>query len=440
MHPPSSIRLVALLLTLIVAMGCQQSPSVMPPNSAAHLPTGSSVSPALVAPVAQPPHHESAAPLRVRDTSTQTLEFGTDSTWSGAVELFDTTIPGAKWVWDTAQADNGGTATISKSFTLPQDASNVSGTFDVACDDSCQVFINDTLVAEVVIGNLQHHTIPTGLLQPGQNTVRIEGHNNECPGCTVQQNPGCIVFKASIIYTIPGPSPSPSPTPTPSPTPSTQDPVLELMCPVLLERDLVAQCPITSLSAIGQRVAFRDPRAPGRILGMILKLTQQVLQFCKASNPTCSEAVNRLGPAIDSLTIEEPIGNREFIRVVAFDKGRVGKIKVREFTLRGDETGLSTFLNVPDPHATEVIQAVSDAGKQGVLSAVKFSERSIFFLGLVIVQTPGGTPNERVNAIHFEFQLSALDSLDAYMKDMSAADYFNKYYSEKLMAIAQPII
>lgn len=197
---PTLIRLAA-LLALASATGCQQASRVVP-----SLPAARPLANALAAPAA-------VAPLRVSDASSTALTFGTDGTWSGAVALFDTTLPGAKWVWDTAQADNGGTAVISKSFTLPQDAANIAGAFDVACDDSCKVFVNNTLVAEVVIGALRHHTIPAGLLAPGQNTMVIEGHNNDCPGCTVQQNPGCIVLTATITFGFASPSPSPTPTP-----------------------------------------------------------------------------------------------------------------------------------------------------------------------------------------------------------------------------------
>jgi hypothetical protein len=85
-------------------------------------------------------------------------------------------------------------------------------------------------------------------------------------------------------------------------------------------------------------------------------------------------------------------------RVVVLRRGRP---RVADFRLRQGEGGLSLFALVDEPGPDEILDAVRAAGKQGELALAVLSTAEIRALGLVLVRTPGGTPVEAVNRIHF---------------------------------------
>src|SRR5437870_6948745 len=124
----------------------------------------------------------------------------------------------------------------------------------------------------------------------------------------------------------------------------------------------------------------------------------------------------------------------EFIRVVTLRKGEAGP---SEFMLRKGEKGLSLFANAEKPSPAEAIDAVRLMGKRGVLAAVSLKRRDIRNLGLIIVQTPGGTGNEEVNAIHFEARLPFFRRLWLRLYGTAPHEYFNKAYSKGLCRLAQ---
>jgi len=119
----------------------------------------------------------------------------------------------------------------------------------------------------------------------------------------------------------------------------------------------------------------------------------------------------------------------ELIRVVALSKD---EFKLSEFMLRKSENGLSLFARVERPSPAEAIEAVRLMGKRGDLIAVSLKPRDIRNMGLTIVQTPGGTGNEEVNAIHFELHLPFFRRLWIRLRRIPVHEYFNESYSHKL--------
>src|SRR5947209_7137785 len=92
-------------------------------------------------------------------------------------------------------------------------------------------------------------------------------------------------------------------------------------------------------------------------------------------------------------------GPKELLRIVALRKGRLSPA---EFRLRQGEQGLSVFACVERPSPAEVIAAVRAAGKRGELAAAVIAVQEIQALGLILVRSRGGTPQAKVNAIHYE--------------------------------------
>ena len=125
---------------------------------------------------------------------------------------------------------------------------------------------------------------------------------------------------------------------------------------------------------------------------------------------------------------------KEFLRIVTL---RRGKLKPAEFNIRDGEKGLSLFAHRAEPNAEEVISAVRAAGKQGFLAAAAISAQQIAALGLRVLQTKGGTPDARVNAIHYEARLSFLRKLFLRLRGIRHHEYYNEHLSPKLCAVAR---
>jgi hypothetical protein len=95
------------------------------------------------------------------------------------------------------------------------------------------------------------------------------------------------------------------------------------------------------------------------------------------------------------------------------------------------------FAKVDQPSAAEVIDAVRAAGKQGDLAAAIIEVQEIRALGLNLVQTPGGTPVSKVNAIHWEARLPFLRQLLLWLRGRRPVEFFNDYFSRELYEIAR---
>jgi hypothetical protein len=124
----------------------------------------------------------------------------------------------------------------------------------------------------------------------------------------------------------------------------------------------------------------------------------------------------------------------ELIRVVAWSKD---EFKPSEFMLRKGENGLSLFARMEKPSPAEAIETVRLMGKRGDLIAVSLKTSDIRKMGLTLVQTPGGTGNEEVNAIHFELRLPFFRRLWVRLRRIPVHEYFNESYSHKLFCAAR---
>jgi hypothetical protein len=128
------------------------------------------------------------------------------------------------------------------------------------------------------------------------------------------------------------------------------------------------------------------------------------------------------------------VPDEELLRVVVV---RRGKVRPTEFRLREGEAGLSLFHKANSPSASEVIEAVRAAGKQGELSVVEIPARLFRDLGLRLVRTPGGTPDPAVNAIHVEARFSWWRRLVLRLRRRPAHDEFNDRITPRLAEAAK---
>lgn len=113
-------------------------------------------------------------------------------------------IPGARWVWDTADFDNGGDAIITRTIVIPAGASNIQAYVDSGFDDSGEVIVNgQNLGGGGSYYYAGRHNI-SNLLRPGENTIVLHGYNGNCNGCTsTLENPGGVIGKLTASWTIP---------------------------------------------------------------------------------------------------------------------------------------------------------------------------------------------------------------------------------------------
>ena len=124
----------------------------------------------------------------------------------------------------------------------------------------------------------------------------------------------------------------------------------------------------------------------------------------------------------------------ELIRIVRL---RRGTTKPSEFSLRPGETGLSLFEMRDSPDPSRIVQAVRDAGKQGELAAAAIPVATLAKLGLRLVQSVGGTPDETINEIHWEARLGRGVSFLLWLSRKSRHEYFNANIAGQLCDAAR---
>lgn len=118
---------------------------------------------------------------------------------------------------------------------------------------------------------------------------------------------------------------------------------------------------------------------------------------------------------------------------------RKGKARSSEFRLCPDETGLSLFLAADHIDPNTLVAAVRPAGKQGDLAVAEIPLDVIHQLGLVLVRTPGGTPDPEANALHVEARLSWWRRLVLQFRRETIHDWFNEHITPELAATARLI-
>jgi hypothetical protein len=124
------------------------------------------------------------------------------------------------------------------------------------------------------------------------------------------------------------------------------------------------------------------------------------------------------------------------VRVVAI---RRGKLRVAEFALRDEETGLSMFVCETEEDVQLAVSAVRAAGKIGHLAAAALTQQDISALGLELIPVPGATPDERVNKLHVEARLSRSAQETARRLGQQPWDFVNQQLAGALHARARLI-
>ena len=169
------------------------------------------------------------------DTSTQWSANGTS--WQPAVACFVysgwPTIPGATWIWRTATTDvvaeynsvPAGGWYFRRTFSLPANATNISGSIKIDDDNSYSLSVNGHAVGGA--GTMSKdgpdpspytwQTVNTwditSYLTPGQNTISIRALNYFSTG-DYTSNPAGLIFLATINSTTPAALSVSVPTPT----------------------------------------------------------------------------------------------------------------------------------------------------------------------------------------------------------------------------------
>ncbi len=96
-------------------------------------------------------------------------------------------------------------------------------------------------------------------------------------------------------------------------------------------------------------------------------------------------------------------------------------------------------MHVKEPGPSTIVEAVRAAGKQGDLGVAAVSVETLTALGLVLVQTPGGTPSEEVNRLHLEARVPWFRRFWLWLRFRSLTDYFNEEMSPRINAVARLI-
>lgn len=126
-------------------------------------------------------------------------------------------ISGAQWVWDTTAFDNGGTARVGRTFTIPVGATDIEGIVHSGFDDGGTVVVNGVDLGSGGVWYAAATHDVSSYLHSGENTVTLNGQNGFCESCTnTQGNPGGIVGKITASWSTGGATPTPEPTPTPT--------------------------------------------------------------------------------------------------------------------------------------------------------------------------------------------------------------------------------
>lgn len=125
---------------------------------------------------------------------------------------------------------------------------------------------------------------------------------------------------------------------------------------------------------------------------------------------------------------------QDLVRVI---RVRKGALKPSEFQLRPGEVGLSLFEYRDDPGPARLIQAVREAGKQGELVTALIPVRRMRELGLIVVPTPGGTPDAEVNALHREARVRWTARRSLWLRRRPLHEYFNERFAVPLCESAR---
>jgi hypothetical protein len=128
------------------------------------------------------------------------------------------------------------------------------------------------------------------------------------------------------------------------------------------------------------------------------------------------------------------VADQELLRVVVVRKG---KVKPTEFRLRAGEVGLSLFRGADPPGTDAILAAVRAAGKQGELGIAEVPADVFRRLGLRLVRTPGGTPDDAVNALHVEARPSRWRRVVLWVRRRAVHEWFNEHATPHLAAAAK---
>jgi hypothetical protein len=128
------------------------------------------------------------------------------------------------------------------------------------------------------------------------------------------------------------------------------------------------------------------------------------------------------------------VPSNALLRVVVV---RRGKVKPVEFRLRSGERGFSMFRPSEHIGTRRIIEAVRNAGKQGDLLVAELPMSLFLRLGLRLVQTPGGTPDTAVNALHVEARPSQWRSIALWVRGVPIDEWFNEFITPELFAAAE---
>jgi hypothetical protein len=97
----------------------------------------------------------------------------------------------------------------------------------------------------------------------------------------------------------------------------------------------------------------------------------------------------------------------------------------------------SLFQDCDSTLRSAILEAVRAAGKQGDLALAETDESVLRELGLKLIRTPGGTPNDVVNSLHWEARPSLGRRILLYLRRRSIQDWFNESVTPQLLRAAR---
>lgn len=110
-------------------------------------------------------------------------------------------IPDAHWIWEsqlTQPWQDGHPATFSKTFTIPPNATSITGNIQITADNAFDLQVNG-----VEIGQSHNFTVVSSFdvssaLRPGQNTITAKVTNDCC--FSQWGNPAGLLYRADVSY------------------------------------------------------------------------------------------------------------------------------------------------------------------------------------------------------------------------------------------------